>query len=284
MEWFQAALHWNVTNVIPSSGTWHFCRVSERACWGLQSASRRTPTHGACAKQTHFSKIYISGYNWSCHSSQKEVPGIPSHISLHRGPPSSAGVVWVLWVPYCCSQLLSTACCQPQCTLQQGLGLVPHAAPCRATAAYPSMWCHGLVMSLGSCKDHIQDLKEQGLAAQVTCCRHVSLVRNDGQGPRIRCMGMLHVHRASLKLFSCAWCHMKLSLSVDCIVVLVGEFFQRLCSQTATLGLWQPGCHVVLCHAGHATNCAKLIKMQIVMQTVKVRRCCCIPLVEVDIW
>lgn len=36
--------------------------------------------------------------------------------------PSSAGALWAFWVPCCCSQLLSTACCQPQCTLQQGLG------------------------------------------------------------------------------------------------------------------------------------------------------------------
>lgn len=283
MEWFQAALHWNVTNVIPSSGTWHFAGSLKEHAEGCRvPAGGHPPTELVQNKPTfqRYTSVVTTG---AVTVLRRRCLGFLVTFRCTEVP-SSAGVVWVLWVPCCCSQLLSTACCQPQCTLQQGFGLVPHAAPCRATAAYPSMWCHGLVMSLGSCKDHIQDLKEQGLAAQATCCRHVSLVRNDGQGPRIRCMGMLHVHRASLKVFSCAWCHMKLSLSVDCIVVLVGEFFQHLCSQTATLGLWQPGCHVVLCHAGHATNCAKLIKMQIVMQTVKVRRCCCIPLVEVDIW
>lgn len=153
MEWFQAALHWNVTNVIPSSGTWHFAGSLKEHAEGCRvpAAGGHPPTELVQNKPTfqRYTSVVTTG---AVTALRRRCLGFP--VTFHcTEVPSSAGV-WVLWVP--CSQLLSTACCQPQCTLQQGLGLVPHAAPCRATAAYPSMWCHGLVMSLGSCKDHIQ--------------------------------------------------------------------------------------------------------------------------------
>lgn len=129
MEWFQAALHWNVTNVIPSSGTWHFAGSLKEHAEGCRvPAGGHPPTELVQNKPTfqRYTSVVTTG---AVTVLRRRCLGFLVTFRCTEVP-SSAGVVWVLWVPCCCSQLLSTACCQPQCTLQQGLGLVPHAAPC----------------------------------------------------------------------------------------------------------------------------------------------------------